>query len=144
MRRSLQQNMTTENKDIRWQQRFQNYEKAFKLLERTLKIKNPSEAEMGGLIQFYEMSFELAWKVIKDYLDVQGFAVKSPRQAIKQAFQINIIEDGHVWIAALDDRNLTSHTYDKNTAIKVILEIREKYFPALNQLYSYLKSRIKS
>ncbi len=47
--------MTTENKDIRWKQRFQNYEKSFKLLERTLKIKNPSEAEVGGLIQFYKM-----------------------------------------------------------------------------------------
>ena len=50
------------NKSTRWQQRFENFEKAYKLLERTLQIKNPSEAEKGGLIQFYEVAFELAWK----------------------------------------------------------------------------------
>ncbi len=53
---------------------------------------------MRGLIQFYEMSFELAWKIMKDYLDEQGFVVNSPRQAIKQTFQIGLIENGHVWI----------------------------------------------
>ncbi len=57
----------SENEDIRWKQRFRNYEKAFKLLERTLEIKEPSEAEMGEAIRFYEMSLELAWKTLKDY-----------------------------------------------------------------------------
>ena len=136
--------MNESNKDIRWKQRFQNYEKSYKLLERTLLIKTPSEAEMGGLIQFYEMSFELAWKIMKDYLNEQGFVVNSPRQAIKQAFQIGLIEDGHVWINALEDRDLTTHTYEESIALKVITEIRENYFPALKQLYVYLKSEIVS
>ena len=55
--------MNEANKDIRWKQRFQNYEKAFLLIKRTLEIQNPSEAEKGGIIQFYEMAFELAWKL---------------------------------------------------------------------------------
>jgi len=71
--------------DIRWQQRFHNYEKAFLLLERALTIAAPSEVERGGIIQFYEMAFELAWKVMKDYLEQLGFTVNSPRDAIKQA-----------------------------------------------------------
>ncbi len=54
------------NKEIRWKQRFINFEKAFMLLERTLKIKTPSEAEKGGIIQFYEVAFEISWKLIKD------------------------------------------------------------------------------
>ncbi len=132
----------SENEDIRWKQRFQNYEKAFKLLERTLEIKEPSEAEMGGAIQFYEMSFELAWKTLKDYLNEQGFVVKTPRQTIKQAFQIDLVKDGHLWMNALDDRNLTTHTYDESTAKKVLSSIRNTYYPALRQLYNDLKSEM--
>ncbi|MFH1429156.1 MAG: nucleotidyltransferase substrate binding protein [Candidatus Margulisiibacteriota bacterium] len=132
------------NKDTRWKQRFQNFEKAFLLLERTLKIKQPSEAEGGGIIQFYEATFELSWKMLKDYLDEQGFTVTSPREAIKQAFQSDIIEDGHIWIEALEDRNLTTHTYDEKTAAKVIKRIRENYFPVINQLYNYMKNIINT
>jgi nucleotidyltransferase substrate binding protein (TIGR01987 family) len=130
-------------KDIRWKQRFQNFEKAFLLLERTLQIKNPSEAEKGGLIQFYEMAFELAWKLMKDYLDEVGFTVNSPREAIKQAFQSGIIEDGQGWIDALEDRNLTTHTYDEATAEKVVSTIRVSYYPMLRQLYSGLSKEAK-
>ncbi|MBN1627239.1 MAG: nucleotidyltransferase substrate binding protein [Deltaproteobacteria bacterium] len=135
--------MDNEKKDIRWKQRFQNFEKAFLLLERTLGIKNPSEAEKGGLIQFYEMSFELAWKLMKDYLDELGFTVNSPREAIKQAFQSGIIENGQEWIDALEDRNLTTHTYDEGTAEKVVSTIRTSYFPMLRQVYLGLSKEVK-
>ena len=125
-----------EGKDIRWKQRFQNYEKSFFLLKRALEIKNPSEAEMGGLIQFYEMTFELAWKMLKDYLSEQGFNINSPREAIKQAFQSEIIDNGQEWIDALEDRNLTTHTYDEEIAEKVVRSIKESYYPLLNDLYT--------
>jgi nucleotidyltransferase substrate binding protein (TIGR01987 family) len=126
--------------DIRWKQRFFNYERCFKLLERTLLIANPSEAERGGLIQFYEMAFELAWKTLKDYLTEQGFDVTTPREAIKQGFQAEIIEDGHLWLQALTDRNLTVHTYDENKAKEVENSIREHYNGLLKQLYDRLKT----
>ena len=76
--------MPNENKDTRWKQRFHNFEKALQLLERGLQLKNPSETERGGIIQFYEMSFELSWKLMKDYLNEEGYNIKSPKQAIKQ------------------------------------------------------------
>jgi nucleotidyltransferase substrate binding protein (TIGR01987 family) len=135
--------MDAGKKDMRWKQRFQNYEKAFLLLERALKIKNPSEVEKGGLIQFYEMAFELAWKLMKDYLEAQGFTVNTPREAIKRAFQSGLIENGQAWIDALEDRNLTTHTYDESTAEKVIAAIQSSYFPMLEQLYSRLKEEVK-
>ena len=135
--------MNMENRDIRWKQRFQNYEKAFFLLERTLKIEDPSEAEKGGLIQFYEMAFELAWKLMKDYLDEQGLTVNSPRDAIKQSFQSGIIDNGQQWIDALADRNLTTHTYDENTAQKVVSDIRANYYPVLRQFYGVMKKEMK-
>ncbi len=131
--------MTTENKDIRWKQRFQHYEKAYKLLERTLKIENLSEAERGGLIQFYEMTFELAWKLMKDYLENEGYNIRSPRDTIKQALQAEVIENGYVWIDALEDRNLTLHTYDEEIANEVAGKIKNQYFPILKEFYIFIK-----
>jgi nucleotidyltransferase substrate binding protein (TIGR01987 family) len=126
------------NKSIRWKQRFQNFEKAFLLLEKNISIESPTEIERAGIIQFFEMAFELAWKLMKDYLESQGFIIKSPREAIKLAFQTDLVEDGQVWLDALEDRNLTVHTYDEETALEVINKIKEAYYPALQQLYKTL------
>ena len=134
--------MAEASKGIRWKQRFRNFEKSYQLLENTLQIKSPSEAERAGLIQFFEMTFELAWKMMKDYLQEQGFSVDSPKEAIKQAFQSNLITDGHGWIDALNDRNLTAHTYQEETAVKVEQKIRNDYFPLLQTLYGQFKSKL--
>ena len=81
-------------KDIRWRQRFTNFEKAVGALERTIQIDSLSEAERGGLIQFFEVAFELAWKTMKDYLEADGFDVRSPRDTLKQAFQNGLVKEG--------------------------------------------------
>jgi len=133
--------MTINNKKgIRWKQRFINFEKSFRLLERTIAIENPSEAEKGGIIQFYEVCFELSWKVMKDYLESEGYIVKSPKQTIKQAFQIDLITEGELWIMALEDRNLTAHTYDEETTELIINKIINDYFPLIEALYFSLKN----
>ncbi len=128
--------------DIRSRQRFQNYEKAFLLLERALSITAPSEVERGGIIQFYEMTFELAWKLMKDYLELQGYTVSSPKDAIKQAFQATILEEGQLWMDALSDRNQTTQTYDENKVIEVTAKIKSHYFPVLQQLYKRMSAEL--
>ena len=96
--------------------------------------------ERAGIIQFYEMTFELAWKVMKDYLENSGYIIKSPRDAIKQAFQMGIIENGHIWIDALEDRNLTTHTYEESKALEIDEKIRNIYYPIINLFYKCLKN----
>ena len=132
----------SEIKDIRWKQRFQNFARAFTLLDQAIEIAAPSEVERAGIIQFFEMSFELAWKLLKDYLEAEGFTIRSPRDALKQAFQAHLIEDGHIWIDALQDRNLTAHTYDEATAIAVEDKIRHTYYPLLVKLYQEFSARV--
>ena len=106
--------------EIRWVQRFNNFSKAILLLQESLKIDSPDFIQKAGIIQFFEMSFELSWNMIKDYLELQGFVdVKTPREAIKKAFEIGLIEDGHIRMDLLSDRNLTSHTYDEIKANEV-------------------------
>jgi nucleotidyltransferase substrate binding protein (TIGR01987 family) len=128
--------------DIRWHQRFGQFEKAFLLLQDAISIEKPSVVERAGMIQFFEMAFELGWKLLKDYEEAEGFVIKSPRDAIKQAFQSEFISQGHDWIDALDDRNLTTHTYNEATAVAVENKIHGKYFPCLQQLYELFKTKM--
>jgi nucleotidyltransferase substrate binding protein (TIGR01987 family) len=89
--------------DIRWKQRFRNFEKPLKHLRNTLEIENPDIAQRAGLIQFFELSFELSWKLIKDFLEEQGLIeIRFPRETIKKAFETGIISDGHLWMQLLE------------------------------------------
>lgn len=133
--------MAHDNQDIRWKQRFAHYKKSFGLLEQSVAIANPSEVERAGLIQFFDMTFELAWKLLKDYLEEEGFQVASPRGAVKQAFQSGLIRDGHTWLEALKDRNLTVHTYEEKIAVEVESRIRKFYYPVLAGLFRDFSGR---
>ncbi len=127
------------HKEIRWKQRFSNFEKAFLLLNRTAKKEKLNEAEKAGLIQFFEITFELSWKIMKDYLESIGFITKSPRETIKQAYQAEIISNGHKWIDALEARNKTSHIYEEEEIEEISINIVVLFVPIIQDLYSFLK-----
>jgi len=128
--------------DSRWVQRFQNFEKAFLFFEKTATQGNYSPIEIAGLVQAFEFTFELGWKTIKDFLYEQGIETKFPREAIKEAYSTQIIEDGHTWIAMLEKRNELSHTYNESVAQQAIHIIQDSYYPAIRQVYHYLKSQL--
>jgi len=125
---------------VRWQQRFQNYQKSLNYLEDALTIKEPDIIQRAGIIQFFEMTLELAWHTMKDYLESQGFLnLNSPRDTIKKAFEIELIGGGHEWLKALEDRNLTSHSYDEEIAAEVENLIRINYYPLLKNFSERMK-----
>lgn len=131
-------------KNTRWQQRFENFEQAFNLLNNTFeekKIDQFSILEKEGVIQRFEFTFELAWKTLKDYLQHSGIQLQhiTPREVIKQAFAAGIIEDGMVWINMLEQRNLLSHTYDEHEFAKAFQALADHYLPAIKQVFRFLK-----
>lgn len=128
----------TNTEDIRWKQRFANFNKAIAQLTEFIEKPELNKFEVQGLIQCFEYTFELAWKTTKDYLEAQGFDVKSPWQTIQTAFQIQLVQQGHVWIDALEKRNLMAHTYDESAAKEAEGLIRETYYPALKALLAEL------
>lgn len=133
-----------EQQDLRWKQRFQNFSKAYHRLEDALCIiqKEPENVLLqAGLIQTYEFTFELAWKTLKDFQEEEGFTVPSPKATLRQAFQSGYIEHGDLWLKALNDRNLTAHTYDDEIAAEVIKDIQKKYFQLLSELYIWLTNQ---
>jgi len=123
-----------ENPDIRWKQRFSNFRNALENLDMALAIQDPDVVQRAGMVQFFEMCFELSWNVLKDYLEEQGFTdVRSPRAAIKKAFEIGLISDGTVWLKGLEDRNLTSHLYNEQVAKEIIVLVSTVYAPLFHR-----------
>jgi len=130
------------NKDIRWKQRFQNFEKALMHLKEAVEKKNLSDLEKAGTIQIYEFTFELAWKTVKDYLEEKEVVVKFPRDAIKEGFLYEVIKDGDVWMDMLQKRTLMSHTYDEKNAELAYSLIVNEYFEELFDVYQTLKKEV--
>ncbi len=101
--------------DIRWIRRFQNYGHALARLSEAVSLsrqREVSEFETQGLIHTFEFTHELAWNVLKDYLEAQGFAeLIGSKNATRQAFKNGLLEDGEAWMDMIRARNLTSHTY---------------------------------
>ena len=127
--------------DTRWLQRYSNFERTFLLLGEALKIESPSVVERAGIIQFLEIAFEMSWKILKDYERTLGIQAKSPRAAIKEAYRVGLIEEGHLWIKALEDRHLAAHTYKETVAKAVEESIRTRYYPIIKSLYETIKAK---
>ena len=129
-------------KEIRWKQRFQNFEKAFfQFDEAVSSIDKLSVLEKEGLIQRFEYTFELAWKTLKDYLESQEVEAKFPREVIKKGFQYEIISDGEMWMEMLEKRNLIAHTYDKEIFEKAVSQVVDLFHPEVKKLFIYFKNQ---
>ena len=123
------------NEDIRWKQRFENYKKALKTIKNAVELaatRELSDLEKQGLIQGFEFTFELAWNVMKDYLEEQGISgIIGSKNAIRHAYNKGLIEDGQVWMEMVGDRNLAVHSYDEEIALGIITAIVHTYYSQL-------------
>lgn len=121
--------------DIRWQQRFSNYQKALQQLRKFIDHGELNELEEQGLIQAFEYTHELAWNVLRDYLLFKGHqAIHGSRDATREAFKLELIDDGECWMDMIRDRNRTVHTYNQETAQSIASNIRERFFPQFELL----------
>lgn len=131
-----------EAKDLRWLQRFQNFERAFQqLTAAVVRLDELSDLEKEGLIQRFEYTFELAWKTLKDYLESQNVIAKFPREVVRQAFHYELIVDGDIWMDKLEKSNLIAHTYNEENFRKAIESIGQDYYPAILQVYEGLQQK---
>jgi nucleotidyltransferase substrate binding protein (TIGR01987 family) len=130
------------NPDIRWKQRFENYEKALRLLREALAdVDSLSNLEKEGAVQRFEFTVELAWKTLKDYLESNGVVLdqSTPKHVVKQAFAAKIISNGQLWVDILDCRNRMSHTYDEAAFDQAVHEMAKRFLRGFNELYEFFK-----
>jgi nucleotidyltransferase substrate binding protein (TIGR01987 family) len=129
-----------ENTLPRWEQKLNSYRKALGRLAEVvnvMKIRQLNDFEVDGLIQRFEFTFELAWKLMKSYADYQGTdkEIMGSRDAIRWAFENKLIEDSDVWMEMIKRRNDTSHTYDEDTAADVVKSVKDSYYQAFVGFY---------
>jgi nucleotidyltransferase substrate binding protein (TIGR01987 family) len=124
--------------DIRWQQRFDNYQRALARLAEAVELaekRELSDLEEQGLIQAFEFTHELAWNVLKDYLEYQGVGqIIGSKGAVRSALANGLIENGETWMSMILDRNRSSHTYNLDIAREIAARVRDEYFPAFQRL----------
>ena len=121
--------------DIRWKQRFSNYQKALAQLTKFIDKGDLNELEKMGLIQAFEYTHELAWNLLRDYLRDQGAQnINGSKDAVRAAFRVGLIEDGETWMDMIKDRNRTSHTYNQVTADAIATNIKTRFFALFVEL----------
>ena len=120
-----------ENQDIRWKQRFENIENALRRLKNAKEIKierDFSELELQGAVQAFEVTQELSWKVMKDFLEYQGKTdLFGSKTVVKEAFNLGLITDGEIWFEMIRCRNTTSHIYDEFEILQILDIVFNKF-----------------
>ena len=127
-----------QDQEVRWIQRANSFERAFNRLASAVQLREQrelSDLEAQGLIQGFEYTHELAWKTMKNFLETQGIGnLYGSRDTTRVAFRSGLIENGEAWMDMVDKRNLTSHTYDEETATQVVTAICTTYFVEFERL----------
>jgi nucleotidyltransferase substrate binding protein (TIGR01987 family) len=125
------------NEDVRWKQRLQSFSAALRQLSKAVALRRTrelSELEQQGLIQAFEFTHEMAWKVMKDYLRSLGNTqILASRDSTRAAFAAELILDGEGWMAMIEGRNLSVHTYNLDVANTLTQAVVERYAPLLSQ-----------
>ena len=124
--------------EVRWKQRFNNYLKAFLTLTEAVQLaqtRTLSRLEQQGLIQGFEFTHELAWNVLKDYLENKGISgLIGSKDATRSAFKNGLIGHGEDWMKMIEARNLSSHTYNLETAQEIADDIIGRFYPAFEEM----------
>jgi len=135
------------SQDIRWKQRFKHFQQAYAQLENAVSLSRQrplSELEEQGLIQAFEYTHELAWNVLKDFLEEQGLQdLYGSKDTSREAFRRGLIENGDIWMDMVKSRNLTSHTYNRNNAQMIDGAICGHYQAEFAKLLNNLKSKLQ-
>lgn len=118
-----------QEKDIRWHQRFSNYNKALAQLTKFIDKGELNELEEQGLIKAFEYTYELAWNTMKDFYEEQGeTAIQGSKDAIRMAFNRGLVKSGQTWMNMVQSRIKSSHIYNEETADEIAEEIVNSYY----------------
>ncbi|MBV1788444.1 nucleotidyltransferase substrate binding protein [Marinobacterium sp. D7] len=121
--------------DIRWIQRLQNWNRALAQLGKFMERESLNELEEQGLIQSFEYNHELAWKTQKDFLENQGYTdLFGSKNVARKAFEVGLVDDGEAWLAMIESRNLSSHTYNEEVTAKIVTAIVDNYYDSFCRL----------
>lgn len=120
----------------RVQEKLANYNKALQRLDEALAVENPNSFIYDSVMKRFEFTYELAWRLMKSYIEYQGGAdVRFARDVFREAYAKGLIKEGKVWLQMLQDRNISSHTYNEDESKQIYERVKKyrQYFFALAQ-----------
>ena len=128
----------------RLNEKLSDYKRASTRLAEATKLEVYDDIIFDGVIQRFEFTFELSWKLMKLFLEYTGISeIRSPRGAIREAFAFGLINDGEQWIDMMIDRNKTPHLYDEDEARLIYEKIINRYNDLLAQFGDMIEKEIK-
>jgi len=133
-----------ENQDIRWKQRFEHFLGALKQLKNANALQKErafTELELQGAVQAFEVTQELSWKVMKDFLEAQGKTdLFGSKTVVREAFNVGLISNGEHWLKTIESRNKTSHIYDEIEILKILEIVFNEYLPIFIDFETKMKT----
>ena len=133
--------------DIRWKQRYSNYHKMLNVLKNNLRYDEiPDEfveTMQIALVKSFELSFELMWKLLKDYLEHEEIeiGIKSPKNILKTAANTGLLQqmdvDGDILMQIHEVRNELVHIYDQEKFGAALKGVKDIFFPEMTKVGDY-------
>jgi len=102
------------------------------------------DLDVDGSIKRFELSYELAWKLIKTWLAETGIVCKNPRDCFKSAKANGLLTDETGWLRMIEDRNLLVHTYTMELSRQIFNKIKQSHYTLLKELYRAIKTNAAS
>lgn len=123
----------------RWEQCLDSYHKALARLAEivcTSKMRALNEFERDGLVQRFEFTHELSWKLMKAYAEYQGYdGIGGSRDATRKAFEMGLISDGQSWMDMIKSRSDAAHNYEDSVIDVLVDAVINRYYPLFADFY---------
>lgn len=95
------------------------FAQALERLKEAVRME-PNDIVRDSAIQRFEFTLDLGWKTLKTFLEeTKGLISTSPKECFREAYRQHLISNDEEWLALVDMRNETVHTYDEATAEKI-------------------------
>lgn len=124
-------------------EKLRNYKQALARLEEALAVNEPDQFVHDAAIKRFEFTYELAWKLLKVLMEYKGGEdVRFPRDIFKEAYAKGLLENGEIWLDMLNDRNLSSHTYNQERALEIFGRVKNRYLAELIRLAETIEGEL--
>lgn len=99
----------------KFMKRFESFKRSLDSLAEAKERDLSDSFVLSGTSAKFSITFDLAWKVMKDilvqYYAIVGFVAGSPREVLRESYKAELISDDR-WMDMLKIRNQLSHDYD--------------------------------
>jgi len=103
-------------------------------------VEAESDLEVDGMIQRFEFTYELLWKLLKLYLEREGIFVRTPRECFKEAYRLGFIANEEHGLKMIDDRNVSVHIYDRALSREMLERIKTWYVKIFQEILRHVDS----